>query len=123
MAYYRDLFYYRPVEKVTRFDILISDPYQGGEHHTIDGTENLSLQEVWEWLCTGGDWSFIVTAHNNPEQVFMRGSTYDDNCFRHAVDGEALMRLCTATKEESEEFRSDVKKRRRAEMKAQDNLQ
>lgn len=104
----RQLLYYRPVEQVTRFDILISDPHKRNDPYTtIDSSANLTLQEVWEWLCDGGEWSFRVTAHNNPDKVFMSGlTTYES--MRSAVDGEALVSLCTATEEEADELAQKV---------------
>ena len=114
----RQLLYYRPVEQVTRFDILISDPHKRNDPYTtIDGSASLTLQEVWEWLCDCGEWSFRVTAHNDPDNVFMSGlTTYKS--LRAAVDGQALCNLCTATEEEADELAKEVHDRVLKEMKA-----
>lgn len=105
-----------PCERITRFDIHIIDIYcHGDTFTTIEGSENLSLQEVWEWLCEGGDWKFKVTAHGQPDKVFLSGYTYDDHCLRHAVDGYALAMLCDATDDEAYELKARVHERRKKE--------
>jgi hypothetical protein len=110
------LFYHEPYEKVTGFDILVSDPYAGGEFTTLCTTVNLNLQQVWEFLCEGGDWSFKVTAHNQPEKIFMRGSLYHDNMLRSAADGRTSYHLCFANSEEMAELKEKVHKRLRKEI-------
>ena len=110
------LFYHEPCEKVTGFDILVSDPYAGGEFTTLCTTVNLNLQQVWEFLCEGGDWSFKVTAHAQPEKIFMRGSLYHDNMLRSAADGRTSYHLCFANSEEMGELKEKVHKRLRKEM-------
>lgn len=100
----RHLLYYQDVEQITRFDILISDPHKHGDcYTTIESSVGLTLQEVWDWLSNGGEWSFIVTAHNDANNVFLRGTT-SYKSMRAAVDGRILMSLCTATEEEAEEL-------------------
>jgi hypothetical protein len=110
------LVYYEPCEKITGFDILLSDPYAGGGFKTIDMTVNLNLQQVWEFLCEGGDWSFVVTPHGRPNEVFMRGAIYHDHIFRHSVDGQRDYHLCYANSEEMGELKEKVHKRLRKEM-------
>jgi hypothetical protein len=106
-----------PCEKITRFDIRIIDPYcHGDTFTTIEGSENLALQEVWEWLCQGGDWKFEVTAHGDPTKVFLSGYTYHDHCLRAAVDGHNLAVLCTATDDEAYALKKQVYKRVKKEM-------
>lgn len=111
------LLYHEPCEKITRFDIHIIDPYCHGDTFTvIEGSENLTLQEVWEWLGHGGDWKFKVTAHGAPEKVFMDGYTYHDYGFRAAVDGYNVVNLCTPTDEEAYELKERVYARNRKEL-------
>jgi hypothetical protein len=110
------LFYTEPCEKVTGFDILLSDPYAGGGFKTLDMTVNLSLQQVWEFLCEGGDWSFKVTPHNQPDKVFMSGSIYHDHVLRHSADGKQDWHLCFANSEEMAELKEKVHKRLRKEI-------
>lgn len=101
------LLMYRAVEQVTRFDILISDPHAGDGFAPIEETENLTLQEVWDWLSLGGEWAFRVTAHGNPEKIFMRGLVSYES-MRDAVAGKALMVVCNATDAELTEFEQKV---------------
>ena len=115
------LFYYEPCEKVTGFDILVSDPYAGDEFKTLNMTTNLNLQQVWEFLCEGGDWSYKVTAHARPDKVFMVGSIYHDNIFRNAADGQAQYHLCFATEDEAHEMKEKTYERLRKEMKLDKN--
>jgi hypothetical protein len=110
------LFYFEKCEKVSGFDILVSDPYAGGDFATLCTTVNLNLQQVWEFLCEGGDWSFKVTAHAQPDRIFMRGSLYHDNVFRHSADGERDWHLCHANPDEVAELRDKVRARYRKEM-------
>jgi hypothetical protein len=110
------LVYFEKCEKVTGFDILLSDPYAGGGFKANSTSVNLSLQQVWEFLCEGGDWSFKVTPHNQPDKVFMSGSIYHDNVLRHAADGERSWHLCFATSEEMAELREKAHARIRKEM-------
>jgi hypothetical protein len=112
----RQLLFYMPVEKVDRFDILISDPHAGDEYTTIDGTANLTMQEVFDWLGAGGEWSFRVTAHNNPNKIFIRGLLGFES-MRDAVAGESLMSLCTANEDEIEELEKKVRTRVLNELK------
>lgn len=89
----RELLYYEPIEKVDRFDVLISDPYcNGDEYRAIEGSSNLTMHQVWEWLSEGGDWAFRVTAAGNPDRLFMNGCTYDFG-MRQASEGRVLQRL------------------------------
>jgi hypothetical protein len=113
----RNLLYYEPVTKIDRFDILISDVHAGDDYTTIPSTTNLSLQEVWDWLCDGGDWGFRVTAHNMPDQVFMSGLLRYGS-LRAAADGEVLVHLCEATDEEAAELKEKTRNRLFAEMEA-----
>lgn len=113
----QDLLTYAPVKKTDRFDILISDVHQGGEKIAIDGTTNLTLQEVWEWLCHGGDWAFTITAHGNPDKIFMDG-VLNYLSMRAAVDGRMLCYLCEATDAEISELQEKVHKRVLAEIAA-----
>jgi len=106
----RQLLFYMPVEKIDRFDILISDPHAGDDYTTIDSTVNLTLQEVLDWLSAGGEWSFRVTAHARPDKIFMRGLLGFES-MRDAVAGEALMHLCHATEEEIDELEQKVRAR------------
>ena len=110
------LWYHEPREKITGFDILLSDPYAGGGFRAIDMTVNLSLQQVWEFLCEGGDWNYKVTAHGQPDKVFMSGAIYHDHVLRHAVDGEAPVHLCFATEEEANEIKEKAHARIRKAM-------
>lgn len=98
-----NLNYYQDVEQVKRFDILISDIHAHNDpYKTIESSVGLTLQEVWDWLCDGGEWAFIVTAHNDAAKVFMRGETLAS--MRAASEGRVLMSLCTATEEEAAEL-------------------
>jgi hypothetical protein len=106
----RQLLFYMPVEKIDRFDILISDPHAGDDYTTIEGTANLTLQEVLDWLSAGGEWSFRVTAHGNPDKIFIRGLLGFES-MRDAVAGEALMSLCTANEDEIDELEKKVRAR------------
>lgn len=117
------LVYFEKCEKVTGFDILLSDPYAGGGFKTNSTTVNLSLQQVWEFLCEGGDWSFKVTPHGQPDKVFMSGSIYHDNVLRHAADGERDWHLCFANSEEMAELKEKVHKRLRKELWGEQNKQ
>ena len=110
------LIYYEKCEKIEGFDILLSDPYAGDALETIDSTVNLNLQQVWEFLCEGGDWNFKVTAHGRLDKVFMSGSIYHDNVLRHATDGQVDWHLCFATPAEMEELREKTRTRLRKEM-------
>lgn len=105
-----DLLYYEPVTKIDRFDILISDVHAGDDYKTISSTTNLSLQQVWDWLCDGGDWSFRVTAHNQPDHVFMSGLVRYES-LRAAAAGEVLVHLCSATDEEAAELKEKAHNR------------
>jgi hypothetical protein len=113
------LFYYEPCEKVPGFDILVSDPYAGGAFTTLSTTVNLNLQQVWEFLCEGGDWSFKVTAHAQPDKIFMRGSIYHDNMLRSAADGKTQYSLCFATPDEA----ADITEKTRARIRKEMNLE
>ncbi len=113
----QQLLFYMPVEKINRFDILISDPHAGDDYSTIDGTVNLTMQEVWDWLSTGGEWSFRVTAHGNPDKVFIRGLLGFES-MRAAVAGEALMHLCAANEDEIAELEKKVRARVLNELKS-----
>jgi len=105
-----NLNYYQNVERIKLFDILIADVHSRNDPYTtIDRTRGLTLQEVWDWLCTGGDWAFIVTAHNDATKVFMRGETLAS--LRAASEGRILMSLCTATEEEAEALARQTHKR------------
>jgi hypothetical protein len=112
-----NLLYYEPVTKIDRFDILISDVHAGDDYTTIPSTTNLSLQQVWDWLCHGGDWSFKVIEHGQPDHVFMSGLVGHES-LRAAADGELLVHLCAATDEEAKELKEKAHNRVRAEMKA-----
>jgi hypothetical protein len=77
----KPLIFIDKIEKIEFFDVLVEDIHSAGEksnHHCLEGSSKLTYHEVWEWISRGGDWSFIVTEHNNPEKVFMRGSAYED---------------------------------------------
>lgn len=111
----RQLLFYAPVEKIDRFDIWVSDPHAGDHYSTLDSTVNLTMQEVWDWLSTGGEWSFRVTAHGNPDKIFIRGLLGFEG-MRDAVAGESLMHLCTATEEEIDELEKKVRARVLGEM-------
>ena len=117
----RTLLFYDPIEKIDRFDILISDPHQGGEETTITGTTNLSLQEVWDWLSRGGDWSFTVTAHNCPEKIFISGLLRYQS-IRAAVDGQVLCSLCSATEDDIGDLVEKAHKRVLSEIAALQRL-
>lgn len=112
----RELLFYTPVEKVDRFDILISDPHAGDDYTTIEGTAGLTLQEVLDWLSAGGEWSFRVTARGNPDKIFIRGLLGFEG-MRDAVAGESLMSLCTANEDEIEELEKKVRARVLNELK------
>jgi hypothetical protein len=113
----REVLYHEPIEKINRFDILIADVYAGDDYTTIDGTENITMQEVWDWLSTGGDWNFRVTAHGQPDKIFLRGFVAL-NGMRDAVAGEALVRLGEVTKDELDELYAKIRSRRREEFAA-----
>lgn len=113
------LLFQDPCEKITRFDIRIIDPYcHGDTFTTIEGSENLALQEVWEWLCQGGDWKFEVTAHGDHTKVFLSGYTYHDHCLRAAVDGHNLAVLCEATEDEAYDLKERAYQRQKKEWAA-----
>jgi hypothetical protein len=109
------LVYFEQCEQIRRFDILVSDPHAGCERRALPSTTNLTLQEVWEWLCEGGEWSYKVTAHGQPDKVFMSGLTYI-NALKHAYEGSSAVHLCFATEEEAEEFKEKTFSRLRKEM-------
>lgn len=109
------LMYYEKCEQIKLFDILVSDPHAGDAFTTLASTENLTLQEVWEWLCEGGDWSFKVIAHGRPDKVFMSGLIHF-NALKHAAAGEAPIHLCFATEEEANELKEKTYARLRKEM-------
>lgn len=112
----RQLLYYSPVEQINRFDVLISDPHKHGDPYTtIEGSVKLTLQEVWDWLCDCGEWSFMITAHGDSNNVFMRGET-NYKSMKSASEGRTLVSLCTVTKEESEELAEKVHARVLKEM-------
>ena len=114
----RQLLFYKPVEKINRFDIWISDPHAGDSYHTLDCTVNLTMQEVWDWLSGGGEWSFRVTAHSNPNKIFIRGLLGFES-MRDAVAGEELIHLCTANEEELAALEQKVRERALGEIAAQ----
>jgi len=106
-----DVVYYEQCEKISGFDILISDPYRRGDEYTVgQNATNISLQEVWEWLSCGGCWNFRVTATGKPDSVFMSGLLHDTcGSMRDKVDGKYLVNLVSdATREEMMEFRKQV---------------
>jgi len=109
------LMYFEKCEQIKRFDILVSDPHAGDAFTTLPSTECLTLQEVWEWLCAGGDWSYKVIAHGRPDKVFMSGLIYV-NALRHAYEGEEPIHLCFATEEEADEVKEKAFSRLRKEM-------
>jgi hypothetical protein len=110
------LMYFEKCEQIKHFDILVSDPHAGDEFTKLSDTTYLTLQEVWAWLCEGGDWSFKVIAHAQPDKVFMRGSLYHDNVLRHAAAGEMPVHLCFATEEEANEIKEKAHARIRKAM-------
>ena len=89
----RYLMVHDPVARVTRFDILISDPYPVDDPFTtIEGTVALSMEEVWAWLSEAGDWSFQVVAHGDHDHLFIAGRTYDvGGGMKAAVEGQQLI--------------------------------
>lgn len=105
-------------KKIKHFDVLIEDIHSAGSepnHHTIQGSSKLTYHEVWEWISRGGDWSFIVTEHNNPDNVFMRGSTYED--MDSARKGQHELSVGSATDAEI----SDIQKTLRMKIKNEIN--
>lgn len=119
-----ELLYYEKCEQINRFDILVSDPYTNDDFHIIEGSYYLTLQEVWEWLCEGGDWNFKVMAakaDGHSDKCFLSGKTYHDNRLRDAVDGRTLLHLCFANEDEAAEVEAKAKARIKKEMDDEQN--
>lgn len=79
----------RHVKPIKFFDILIDDVYSAGpdtKPQRIDSTTKLTFHEVLEFIGDGGDWIFVVTEHNKPDNVFISGITYES--MRNAYKGE-----------------------------------
>ena len=67
-----------------RYDIYIADAHRDGDKwSTIEGSADLSYEEMTDWLMHGGDWLFQVVPHTmppTPENIIMRGVTYGEVC-------------------------------------------
>lgn len=110
------LIYHDKIKKIKLFDILIEDIHSMGENcepHTIDGSTGLTYHEVWEWISTGGDWYFEVTEHNNPENLFMKGTTYQD--MDSARKGEEEILLGHTTEAEISDIHKLIRRKRKEE--------
>jgi hypothetical protein len=108
--------YHKNTKKIKLFDILIDDIHSMSDKdsaHTIDSTKGLTYHEVWEWISTGGDWYFKVTEHNNPENVFMTGTTYED--MNRARKGEEDLVIGHATEAEISDIAKLLHRNRRKE--------
>jgi hypothetical protein len=118
MKKYKQLIYKNKIKKIKLFDVLIDDIHsmgEGSKPHTIDGSVGLSYHEVWEWISEGGDWYFVVTEHKNPENVFMRGTTYSSmNTVRN---GEEELVVGHATEAELSDVSKKLQIKRREEFK------
>lgn len=112
------LVYFKKCEQIKKFDILVADRHNRNDSFTrLDCSTGLTLQEVWNWLCEGGDWAYRITAHDQPDRVFLSGVTYFENCLKHANEGEELIHLCFANDDEVTDFKNKVKARHRKELK------
>jgi hypothetical protein len=108
--------YHNKINKIKLFDILVDDIHSMGEDskpHALDDTVALTYHEVWEWISTGGDWYFKVIEHNNPENVFMNGTTYQD--MNSARKGEEELLLASVTEAEISDIEKIIKRKRRKE--------
>jgi hypothetical protein len=104
------------IKPIKLFDILIDDIHSMSDKdsaHTIDGTAGLTYHEVLEWISSGGDWYFKVTEHNNPENVFMTGSTYED--MNAARKGESHYHVAEVSEGELSDVRKIFNRKRRKE--------
>jgi len=108
-----DVVYYEECEKISGFDILISDPYARDGYTLAQNAENISLQEVFRWLACAGCWHFRVTATGKPSIIFMSGMIHDTcGSMQDRADGKYLINLVSgATEEEMMEFRKRVNDR------------
>jgi hypothetical protein len=116
MAEQFPIIYHNEIKKIKLFDILVDDIHSMGEDseaHTLDDTVALTYHEVWEWISTGGDWYFKVIEHNNPENVFMNGTTYKD--MNSARKGEEELLLAHATEAEISDIEKIIHRKRRKE--------
>ena len=61
--------------KIDRFDILLSDPYSddGSDECYMVMYSDVTMQYVWQWMSSSGDWSFKITEHGNRANVFISG--------------------------------------------------
>jgi len=102
--------YHNKIKKISFFDIWVSDIHAGEDYSIIDTTNKLTYHEVWEWISRGGDWSFKVTEHENPENIFLIGSSYKD--MDNARKGEESLVLGHATEKEMDEIHDFLRKKR-----------
>lgn len=116
MAEQFSISYRSKINKIKLFDILVDDIHSMGESseaHTIEGSAGLAYHEVWEWISRGGDWYFKITEHNNPENVFMTGTTYQD--MDSARKGEEELSIGSATEAEISDIYKLVRRKRKEE--------
>lgn len=52
-----------------RFDIHIEDSYASDGFSTIPHTENLTVEQVGNFILSGGDWNFQITPHGKSPEV------------------------------------------------------
>lgn len=106
--------YQNQINKIRFFDILVKDIHKHGDkYETIDSSKQLTYHEVWEWISKGGDWNFKVTEHNNPENVFLVGSSYQN--MNSARKGTENLVIGHATNEEIEEIHENLFQKRKKE--------
>lgn len=113
---HKQVIYNNKINKIKLFDILIDDIHSMSDEsdaHTIDSTVGLTYHEVWEWISTGGDWYFKVTEHNNPENVFLTGTSYEN--MDNARKGEEELVLGEATESEISDIKKILSMKRREE--------
>ena len=103
----------RKVPAIKLFDILIEDIHSQGEEpdlSAIDSTVGLTYHEVLEWITSGGDWVFEVTEHKNPENVYLRGTTYED--MNNARKGEEQIAIGELSEAELGEINKIIHRKR-----------
>lgn len=106
--------YNNEIQKIQFFDILVKDIHKRNDKYEIlDSSKKLTYHEVWEWISTGGDWNFKVTEHNNPDNVFLVGSTYQNmDAARKGIEDVVIGH---ATKDEIDQIHEDLFQKRKKE--------
>jgi len=102
----------KPCKQIKFFDILTRDIHsRGDEYSATESTTKLNIQEVFNFISEGGDWNWKVVEHNNAENVFMSGSSYQN--VQSAVKGEEELSLGFLEEEEVEEIHKLIKQKMR----------